>query len=116
MTEIPPAQGAPPHAEDAAFEVMRVDAVLTGRAMSAAEFLTGVLLNAQLETVGRPDQLPAGLFLDEDGEGGEGVGVVLFGGPFFLRWAVRWPGRGGWWRRRCRIRLTARTRAATDAV
>src|ERR1044072_3532105 len=66
MTEIPTAQAAPSDAEDAAFEVMRVDAVLTGRAMSAAEFLTGVLLNAQLETVGRPDKLPADLFPDED--------------------------------------------------
>lgn len=61
MTEISPAP-VPSASEVAEFEVMRADAVFTGRAMSSAEFLTGLLVNAQLETVGRPDKLPADLF------------------------------------------------------
>jgi len=65
MTEILPPP-APAAADDAGFEVMRADAVFTGRAMSSAEFLTGLLVNAQLETVGRPDKLPADLFPDVD--------------------------------------------------
>ena len=48
--------------EQAAFEVMRADAVSTGRANSAAEFLAGLIVGGQLATVGRPDKLPADLF------------------------------------------------------
>src|SRR5688572_11466884 len=48
--------------EDQAFEAMRTDAVLTGRAMSSGEFLAGLLANAQLATVGRPDKLAVDLF------------------------------------------------------
>jgi len=61
MTEILPTP-VPAASDDAGFEVMRADAVFTGRAMSSAEFLTGLLVNAQLETVGRPDKLPQDLF------------------------------------------------------
>lgn len=38
------------------------DGVLSGRAMSAAVFLAGVLATAELETVGRPEKLPQDLF------------------------------------------------------
>jgi hypothetical protein len=48
--------------EDGAFETMRADAVLTGRAMSSGEFLAGLLANGQLATVARPDRLPADLW------------------------------------------------------
>jgi hypothetical protein len=47
-------------------EVVQVDAVLTGRAMSSGQFLAGLIAQAQLETLGRPDKLPADLFPDED--------------------------------------------------
>lgn len=46
----------------AAWEVARQDAMLCGRASSSGEFLAGLILNGQLETVGRPDRLPADLF------------------------------------------------------
>jgi hypothetical protein len=49
-----------------AWEAARADAVLVGRASSAAVFLTGLLVNSELETVGRPDRLPADLFPDVD--------------------------------------------------
>jgi hypothetical protein len=62
-----------PEATDAAamegggsFEVLRADGVLVGRAYSAGEFLAGLILNAQLATVGSPDRLPADLFPDDD--------------------------------------------------
>ncbi|WP_371099860.1 hypothetical protein [Streptomyces sp. PU_AKi4] len=54
------AQGGVP--EDDGFETMCQDAVLTGRAMSSGEFLAGLLANAQLATVGRPDKLAVDLF------------------------------------------------------
>lgn len=38
------------------------DGVLAGRAMSSAVFLAGLLANAELETVGRPEKLPQDLF------------------------------------------------------
>lgn len=70
MTTSPITPAAVPEptatAEEAAFAVMRTDAVLTGRAMSAGAFLAGLLLNAQLETAGRPDKLPRDLWPDED--------------------------------------------------
>lgn len=40
----------------------RQDAVLCGRAASSGEFLAGLILTGQMETVGRPDRLPADLF------------------------------------------------------
>jgi hypothetical protein len=48
------------------WETARTDAALVGRASSAAVFLTGLLVNSELETVGRPDRLPADLFPGED--------------------------------------------------
>lgn len=59
MTTIP----EPPAAVDAAaWEVARQDAMLCGRASSSGEFLAGLILNGQLETVARPEKLPADLF------------------------------------------------------
>jgi hypothetical protein len=63
MTDTTPAPAPVPSAgEDAQFEVMRADAVFTGRAMSSGQFLAGLIANGQLETVGRPDKLPQDLF------------------------------------------------------
>ena len=71
MTEIVPTAAAvpalvPSAAEVAEFEVMRTDAVLTGRAMSSAEFLAGLIAAAELDTVGSPRKLPVDLFPDVD--------------------------------------------------
>ena len=67
MTEIPTTEpGAVSPEELAAFERPRADAVLTGRAMSSAEFLQGLIADAQLATVGRPDKLAVDLFPDVD--------------------------------------------------
>ena len=65
MTRIP---GSPTVVDGAseAWETARADAALVGRASSAAVFLTGLLVNSELETVGRPDRLPADLFPDVD--------------------------------------------------
>lgn len=52
--------------EAAAFQVMSADAVFTGRAMSSGQFLAGLIATAQLETVGRPDRLPADQFSEWD--------------------------------------------------
>jgi hypothetical protein len=62
MTEIPTTEPIVSAAEQAAFDVMQRDAVLTGRAMSSGEFLAGLIANAQLQTAGRPDKLAADLF------------------------------------------------------
>ncbi|MGP3738002.1 hypothetical protein ACTWJ9_33370 (plasmid) [Streptomyces sp. GDS52] len=66
MTETVPTPPAVPAQVDAAeweaFETMRADAVLGGRAMSSGEFLAGLIANAQLATVGRPDKLARDLF------------------------------------------------------
>jgi hypothetical protein len=63
MTEIPTIEPAADDAgEAAAFQSMRTDAVLTGRAMSSGQFLAGLIATAELETVGRPARLPADLF------------------------------------------------------
>lgn len=45
-----------------AWETSRVDAALSGRNMTSAVFLKGLLDNGQLATVGRPDRLPQDLF------------------------------------------------------
>ncbi|QLJ06773.1 hypothetical protein HZZ00_37730 (plasmid) [Streptomyces sp. NEAU-sy36] len=70
MTEIPTAgsvEGNVVDAEEAAaFEVMCADAVLGGRAVSSGQFLAGLLAEAELATVGRPEKLPADLFPDAD--------------------------------------------------
>ena len=42
--------------------VAYADGVLAGRCMSSALFLAGLIANAELETVGRPDRLPQDLF------------------------------------------------------
>ncbi|KPC68305.1 hypothetical protein ADL27_57180 [Streptomyces sp. NRRL F-6602] len=52
--------------EDAAFETMRTDAVLGGRAMSSGAFLAGLIANGELETAGRPEKLPRDLWPDVD--------------------------------------------------
>ena len=64
MTAAPevPVGPAPVDVTDAPWEVARTDAVLSGRNMSAAVFLAGLLDAAELETVGRPDKLPQDLF------------------------------------------------------
>lgn len=63
MTDTTPAPAPVPSAEEnAAFEVMSADAVFTGRAMSSGQFLAGLIANAQLATVGRPEKLPQDLF------------------------------------------------------
>lgn len=59
MTTIPETEAA---VDAAAWEVARQDAMLCGRASSSGEFLAGLILNGQLETVGRPDRLPQDLF------------------------------------------------------
>lgn len=61
MTEIVPA--VPVSADDqAVFEVMRTDAVLTGRAM----FVAGLLVAAEADTAGSPEKLPADMWPDVD--------------------------------------------------
>ena len=65
MTTIPELPAAV-DVSSVAWETARVDAVLVARASSAAVFLTGLLVNSELETVGRPDRLPADLFPGED--------------------------------------------------
>jgi hypothetical protein len=65
MTTIPELPAAVDVSSEA-WEAARVDAVLVARASSAAVFLTGLLVNSELETVGRPDRLPADLFPDVD--------------------------------------------------
>lgn len=57
---------APVDVSPEVWETVRADAVLVARASSAAVFLTGLLVNSELETVGRPDKLPADLFPGED--------------------------------------------------
>lgn len=64
--EIPNPVPAADAQNNAAFTAMRTDAVLTGRAMSAAEFLAGLIVNGQLATVGRPEKLPQDLEPDVD--------------------------------------------------
>ncbi|MFF9003707.1 hypothetical protein ACF1GW_39080 [Streptomyces achromogenes] len=63
MNEIPTPEPVVVSAEEeTAFRTMRTDAVLAGRAVSSGQFLAGLVANAQLETVGRPEKLPADLF------------------------------------------------------
>jgi len=52
------AAGTPAEAWDTA----RQDAALAGQAMSLGVFLAGLIANAQLQTVGRPDKLPQDLW------------------------------------------------------
>lgn len=60
MTEIPT---EPVSAQEQAdFEVMHADTVITGRAM----FLAGVLVAAEADTLSRPQQLPTDVWADQD--------------------------------------------------
>jgi hypothetical protein len=43
-------------------EAAALDAALAARAVSSGEFLAGLILAAELDTVGRPTKLPADLF------------------------------------------------------
>lgn len=58
--------------DDSAFTAMRTDAVLTGRAMSSgqamssAEFWSGLLVAALVDTAGSPRKLPADMWPDVD--------------------------------------------------
>ena len=63
-TEISPA--ATPADDAAAFQRMQEDSVLTGRAMSSGQYLAGLIVRGELETVGTPDKLPADLFPEAD--------------------------------------------------
>jgi hypothetical protein len=45
-----------------AVDVARADTALAGRAVSSGEFLAGLIVAAELDTVGRPGKLPADLF------------------------------------------------------
>jgi hypothetical protein len=67
MTDTTPAPAPVPSAsDDAGFEVMRADAVFTGRAMSSGQFLAGLIANGQLATVGRPEKLARDIWPEED--------------------------------------------------
>lgn len=72
MTTTPdlptPATPAADAAPAGVVEVVQVDAVLTGRAMSSAQFLAGVMLAAELDTLGTPRKLPADMFPGADPE------------------------------------------------
>lgn len=62
MTDLDTTPVAVSAEEQAEFEVMRTDAVLTGRAM----FLAGVLAAAETDTVGGPLKLPTDIWPDAD--------------------------------------------------
>lgn len=63
MTEIVP---IPPVVPDAAPDPAAVDAVLAERARSDGEFIAGLILAAELDTVGSPRKLPMDLWPDAD--------------------------------------------------
>jgi hypothetical protein len=62
MTEILPTSTA------AAVPGPAVDVVLAGRAVAAGEHLAGLIVAAELDTVGTPRKLPMDLFPDADPE------------------------------------------------
>lgn len=63
MTTTPDVPAAPaPAPADGEAGVVWADGVLAGRTMSSAVFLAGLIANAELETVGRPEKLPQDLF------------------------------------------------------
>ncbi|MFJ7297583.1 hypothetical protein [Streptomyces collinus] len=74
MTDTTPAPAPIPSAsdEDAQFEVMRADAVLTGRAMlsgaamSSGEFWAGLVAAALVDTAGSPTRLAADVWPEVD--------------------------------------------------
>lgn len=61
MTAVPDLPAAAANVDQAAGAAY-ADGVLAGRCMSSALFLAGLIANAELETVGRPDRLPQDLF------------------------------------------------------
>lgn len=65
MTEILP---VPPAVPDAAPGPSAVDSVLAARAVSNGERIAGLILAAQLDTVGTPRKLPMDLFPHPDPE------------------------------------------------
>lgn len=65
MTEILP---IPPAVPDAVPDPAAVDAVLAARARADGESIAGLILVAQLDTVGTPRKLPMDLFPDDDPE------------------------------------------------
>lgn len=67
MTGVQPASG-PLGPSPAEADVTAVDGELAWRARSSGEYLAGLIAHAELETVGRPDRLPADLFPDDDPE------------------------------------------------
>lgn len=66
MTTHPNTTPAADGQDEAGFVALQADAVLAGRAMSSGAFLAGLIANAQLETVGRPDKLAIDLEPDVD--------------------------------------------------
>lgn len=69
----PPAEPSDGHAADRAADRAVADRLLAERATGGGEFLAGLLAAAALDTVGRPDRLPADLF---PGLPAEAVAVV----------------------------------------
>jgi hypothetical protein len=63
MTEILP---IPPAAPYAAAADPALDAVLAARAVSDGEYIAGLILAAELDTVGSPRKLPQDVWPDED--------------------------------------------------
>jgi hypothetical protein len=63
MTEIVP---IPPAVPDAAPDPAAVDSELAARARSDGEFIAGLILAGQLDTVGTPRKLPMDLWPDAD--------------------------------------------------
>lgn len=66
MTTHPNTTPAAEGQDEAGFAALQTDSVLAGRAMSAGAFLAGLIANAQLETVGRPDKLAVDLWPEAD--------------------------------------------------
>ncbi|GAA3591212.1 hypothetical protein [Streptomyces osmaniensis] len=58
----------PTAGHDQAVDAPYADGVLAGRAAGAGEYLAGLIVMGQLETVGRPDRLPEDLFPHVDPE------------------------------------------------
>lgn len=68
MTEIVPLSPAVPDAPTAGPDPAAVDAELAARAVSDGEHIAGLILAAQLDTVGSPRKLPMDLFPHADPE------------------------------------------------
>jgi hypothetical protein len=62
VTAAPESTAPTAGADQAAVDVAYADGVLSGRVMSAGVFLAGLIAKGELETVGRPEKLPADLF------------------------------------------------------